>query len=157
MGRSPYGWDEDIQRLGERVDDFFDRVLGLAATPRYGLQQTWRPSLDMYRVEDGFAVIADLAGVDDGDLHVSVDNGRLRIAGARRPALAGPSAEPLQLEIDYGPFERVIALPVGVDGDRITAEFHDGLLVVHVPMRDPGHAVRVQVATPDRETRGTDE
>jgi HSP20 family protein len=148
MARGPFEWDEDFQRLGERVDDFFDRVFGLASSPRYGLQQTWRPCVDVYRVADGIAVVAELPGVDEADLKVIAEQGRLRIAGNRRTVNAGPGAEPLQLEIDYGPFERVIALPPGADGDRIQAEFHAGVLTIHVPVREQKRNVQVRVVEP---------
>ena len=149
MARGPFEWDEDFHRLGERVDDFFDRVFGFAATPRYGLQQAWRPSVDVYRVADGITVVAELPGVDETDLKVAVEQDRLRIAGIRRAASAGPSAEPLQLELAYGPFERLVALPAGADAEHVTAEFRAGLLSVHVPVR--AQNVRVRVDTPTDE------
>lgn len=149
MARGPFEWDEDFQRLGERGDDFFDRVFGLASAPRYGLQHTWRPSVDVYRVPDGVAVVAELPGVDEADLKVVVDNGRLRISGARRVPQVGAGADPLQLEIDYGPFERLVALPPGTQADRITAEFRAGLLTVRVPMREDSHTVRIRVGDGD--------
>ena len=144
MPRSPFEWDEDFQRLGERVDDFVDRVFGLASSPRYGLQQTWRPSVDVYRLADGMAVVAELPGVEEADVKVVVDQGRLRIAGNRRMVTAPAGAEPLQLEIDYGPFERVVNLPAGADADRVTARFHGGLLTVHVPVVEQVRNVRVR-------------
>jgi HSP20 family protein len=149
MARGPFEWDEDLQRLGERVGDFFDRVVGLASAPRYGLQPTWRPGVDVYRVENGIAVVAELPGVEEADFKVVVENGRLRISGTRRAATAGPGAEPLQLEIDYGPFERVVTLPPGVQSDRITAQLRAGLLTVRVPMREQTHNVRVHVGESD--------
>src|SRR5262245_3049552 len=136
MGRDPFEWEKDFQRLGERVDDFFDRVFGLASTPRYGLQSTWRPSVDVYRLADAVAVIAELPGVEEADLKVVVEGNRLRISGTRRPISAGPNAEPLQVEIDCGPFERVVTLPAGADPDRVSAQFRSGFLTVHVPVRE---------------------
>jgi len=144
MGRGPFEWAEDFQRLGERVDDFVERVFELASMPRYDLQQTWRPNVDVYRLSDGIAVVVELPGVDEADLKVIAEPGRLRIAGNRPARTAGPGAEPLQLEIDYGPFERVVALPPGADADHVTAEFRTGLLTVRVPIREQRHNVRVQ-------------
>jgi HSP20 family protein len=144
MGRSRFEWEQDFERLGERVDDFFDRVVGLTSSPRYGLQGAWRPSVDVYRVPEGIAVIAELPGVEEADLKVVVESGRLRIAGSRRPISAGPNAEALQVEIDCGPFERVVALPPGADADRIAAHFHAGLLTVHVPIREVSRNVHVR-------------
>jgi HSP20 family protein len=144
MAQSRFEWEQDFQRLGERVDDFFDRVFGLAAMPRYGLQQTWRPSVDVYRGADGIVVVAELPGVEEADLKVVVEKGRLRIAGVRRAVSVGSGAEALQLEIDYGPFERVVTLPPGATADRVTAEFRAGLLTVQVPVRDQSHKVHVR-------------
>lgn len=145
MGRSSSEWDEDIQRLGERVDDFFDRVLGFASAPRYLLQDTWRPPVDVYEVEDGLVVLAELPGVDETDLEVTLHRGRLRIAGVRRPRAVESSGKPLQLEIATGPFERILALPVGIDADRVEARFQQGILAVHVPREKAPPAVRVRV------------
>lgn len=144
MARGPFEWDEDFQRLGERVDDFIDRVFGLASAPRYGLQQTWRPSLDVYRVADGIEVIAELPGVAESELQVVAENGRLRIAGTRQPTRLPPPAEALQLEIDYGPFERVITLPADADPEHITANFQHGLLTIHVPVRERRRPIPVR-------------
>jgi HSP20 family protein len=144
MARNRFEWEQDFQRLGERVDDFFDRVFGLAAMPRYGLQQTWRPSVDVYRAADGVTVIAELPGVAEADLKVVVEGGRLRIAGVRHPLTVGANAETLQLEIDCGPFERYVALPPGAAADDVTAEFRAGLLTVRVPVRDQSRTVRVR-------------
>jgi len=149
MARGPFEWDEDLQRLGERVGDFFDRVVGLASAPRFGLQPTWRPSIDVYRLDDGITVIAELPGVEEADLKVVVESGRLRISGTRRTVSAGAGAEPLQLEIDYGPFERILTLPAGVQSDRVTAQFRAGLLTVRVPMREQTRNVHVRVEDPD--------
>lgn len=150
MPRGPFEWDEDFQRLGEQVDDFFDRVFGLALSPRYGLQQTWRPSVDVYRVADGIAVVVEVPGIAEADLKVTVEHGRLRIAGNRPTVSVAPGAEPLQLEIDYGPFERVIGLPPGADAARVTAQFNAGLLTVHVPVREQTRTVHVRDDDPNR-------
>jgi HSP20 family protein len=145
MGRMSSEWDEDIQRLGERVDDFFDRVLGFASAPRYLLQHTWRPAVDLYEVKDGLVVLAELPGVDEADLEVTVQRGRLRIAGLRRPRAVESAGQPLQLEIATGRFERVIVLPGRIDADRVEARFQQGILAVHIPEGKAPPAVRVRV------------
>jgi HSP20 family protein len=100
----------------------------------------------------GIAVIAELPGVEEADLKVVVESGRLRI-GSRRPISAGPNAEALQVEIDCGPFERVVTLPPGADADRIAAQFHAGLLTVHVPIREVSRNVHVAPTNPRIEPR----
>jgi HSP20 family protein len=119
-------------RWDDPVDDLVDRLLGFV--PRYGLQHSWRPSVDVFRDASGVTVIAELPGVEQDDVHVTLEQNRLRIAGTRRMQRL-EAADPLRLEIDCGPFERVVALPLESDGDAITAQLRQGLLTVHVPRR----------------------
>ncbi len=144
MPRNPTRPGTDRPLSGDALDDFVDRVAGFLDVPRYGLQHSWRPSIDVFREPDGIAVVAELPGVHQADLQVSVEDNRLRIAGTRRPpALDG--ADALRLEIDYGPFERCVSLPADSDGEAITAHLHHGLLTVHVPRRAPSRPVVVRV------------
>jgi HSP20 family protein len=147
MAHRPQGSETDLHRLRERMDDPLERLFEFVASPRYCLHATWRPSIDLFRTADGIAVVAELPGVDDADLRVTVEDGRLRIAGIRRPPQELEQAEALQLEIDYGPFERQIVLPAGSDSDHITARFRYGLLTVHVPLRTPAR-ITVPVTVP---------
>ncbi|MFN8644664.1 MAG: Hsp20/alpha crystallin family protein [Candidatus Binatia bacterium] len=144
MARSPSRWDADWQVLGDPIDEIFDRLLGFTAVPRYGLQQSWRPAVDAFRARDGIIVIAELPGVEHDDVQVSVDGDRLRIAGSRRPPQLA-DADPQRLEIDYGPFERLVALPPDSDGERITADLRHGLLTVRIPRRASARRVTVRV------------
>lgn len=129
------------------MDDSIERAFGFVDSPRYCLHSTWRPCLDLFRTEDGIAVVAELPGVEEANLRVSVEDGRLRIAGVRRPPARLEQAEALQLEIDYGPFERFVTLPSGSDGERITAQFRHGLLTVRVPLRQPSR-VSIEITEP---------
>ncbi len=136
-----------MQRFRERMDENIERVFGFVASPRYCLHSTWRPCIDLFRTDDGIAVVAELPGVEETNLRVTVEGGRLRIAGVRRPPVALEQAEALQLEIDYGPFERLIGLPSGSEGERITAHFRHGILLVRVPLRAP-ERIAVQITEP---------
>lgn len=118
--------------VGDPFDDLLDRLLGFV--PRYGLQHGWRPSIDVFGDATGITVIAELPGVEQEDVTVTLEQNRLRIAGTRRTPRPA-AADPLRLEMDDGPFERLVALPAESDGDAITARLHHGLLTVHVPRR----------------------
>jgi len=133
MARMRFDWNEDIQRLGDRFDDFFDRLVNLALVPRNSFHQTWRPAVDVFEVEGGVLIITELPGLRDEDLNVTIEDGRLRIAGIRRPPRVDGCKGPLQLEIEYGPFERLVAIPTGVDTERLVARFRDGILSVYLP------------------------
>lgn len=146
VARIRFNREEEMERLGSHFEDFFDHVLGMSVGPRYVLQQSWRPAVDVLELEDGLMVVAELPGVDEKDLHLTVEGDRLRIAGLRKPPRIDRCRQPWQLEIDYGPFERMVVMPREVDADAITAHFRHGLLAVHVPWGRDERTVRVRVA-----------
>ena len=100
---------------------------------------------DVYEVADGFVVVVELAGVDEKHLSITLDNGRLRITGSRPLPDVGEGKQPLQLEIEQGPFERQIALPADTDAEGVKARFKSGLLIIHIPLRARERSVKVPI------------
>ena len=125
----------DIDRLRGEIDELF---ADLWQIPRFaGLRAGFRPHVDCLVSDDPpqVLVVADLAGVEPGDVEVLVTGRELVLAGERpRPALEGSRYR--QMEIDYGPFERTVALPADVDVERANARYERGLLVVTLPLAE---------------------
>lgn len=137
QGRTP-------DRPGDRtlgLVDWFDRWPELFA-------QRWPESFrgipfvdEMCRVEqavddDGTVVVrAELPGLDpDRDVTVTVDEGRLTIAGRREDRSEHRESGSYRTEFRYGSFERTVRLPAGAKADEVTAAYHDGILEVRVPV-----------------------
>lgn len=137
-------WNEDLQRPSGQMEDFFDRLLGPMSMPRNLLHETWRPAVDLYELEAGLLAIAELPGVRQGDFSVIIQDGRLKIAGIRRAPNVERCKGPLQLEIEYGPFARVLEMPSDIDADAVEAHFRHGLLAVHIPRTQRKRIIRVQ-------------
>ena len=127
------GRRRDIDRLRGEIDELF---ADLWQIPRFtGLRSGFRPQVDCLYSDDPprVTVIADLAGVDPGSIDLLVTGRELVLTGERsRPALDGARYQ--QMEIDYGAFERTIALPADVDVERAEARYERGLLVVTLPL-----------------------
>ena len=87
---------------------------------------------------------ADLAGIDPGDVDLEIRGRELILAGHRRPS---EDQERLyqQLEIEHGPFRRVVALGAEVDADAAKAVYEDGMLVVELPVVGPADAHTVPI------------
>lgn len=102
------------------------------------------PSADILESEDTLYVCFDMSGVHEDDLSVTVDCDRLTVSGERLfPGQALCCIH--QLEIDYGPFQRSIVLPVQVNVMAVSAELKNGVLTVTLPkVRSPGR-VRITV------------
>lgn len=105
---------------------------------RVGGTDRWRPAVNAYRCADQFVVCVDLAGVDRSAVQVFAEPRRLVLRGTRPPP--GPPCEQpqpvrvLEMEIDYGPFERVLELPSEVDPDQVEAKYREGLLWIYLPL-----------------------
>ena len=83
-----------------------------------------------YVDEGTYVVRAELPGIDpEKDLEVNVENDMLSIRGERREE----TKEKNRREFHYGSFRRTLSLPRGVDPDKITASYTDGVLEVRVP------------------------
>jgi HSP20 family protein len=101
--------------------------------------KAWSPAINAYRCHHQIIICVDLAGVDKSLLELRVETDHLRLRGRREPPEpAGTEHQMLQIlamEIDYGPFEREIAIPSEVDPQRVKAEQQNGLLWVYLPFR----------------------
>lgn len=96
----------------------------------------WTPNTDVLESSEGLLVRVELAGVSADSIELLVEDQTLQIRGIRRDPHSSelPSGYRFrQLEIDYGSFERVIALPFPVDGAHASASLHQGILTVRLP------------------------
>lgn len=127
-----------LQRLHGKLGDLVYEMTKVHFCS-FGPEQAWRPALNVYRCEHGMAVCADLAGVDKREIDLQVEPRRLLLRGRREaPEPESDTHKPvhvLAMEIDYGSFERELALPEEVDGDAVTAEQRNGLLWIYLPFR----------------------
>lgn len=97
----------------------------------------WAPAVDIYETDDSVTVEAELPGVDPKDIQVSLDDGVLRLTGERKLEREVHEENYLRVERAYGTFERAIRLAGDVDGDKVTANYDNGVLKVKVPKVAP--------------------
>jgi HSP20 family protein len=143
---------KDIDRLQDEVEELFAE---LWQVPRFaGLRQGFRPQVDCYRTADPpeLTIVVELPGIDAADLQISAMPRSLTVSGERRRPRADPPRVYQQMEIDYGPFQRKIALAEDVDTKRAHASYVDGLLRIVLPIATrPPRPVRVTVEVRDRD------
>ena len=124
----------DIGRLQDEIQDLIDE---LWAVPRFsGLRHGFRPQVDCLWSDDPpvLSVLVELAGIDPDDVHIYADDRVLVVAGERRrPDCPGRYH---QMEIEYGPFQRRVALPERVDPSVARAEYARGLLTIVLPVAE---------------------
>ena len=99
---------------------------------------TWQPAINAYRCETCIRICVDLAGVAKADIDLRVEPRRVVLRGERdvpQPSCEeGQIEQTIAMEIDYGPFFRVIDLPTDVDIDKASAEQENGILWICLPL-----------------------
>jgi HSP20 family protein len=143
----------NFERMRREMDQLFgDALGGSVLAPRH--RGGFSPAVDVfYEGDPPRAVVhAELAGIDPDQIGLEIEGRELVIAGHRRPSDAEGRVYQ-QLEIDFGPFRRAIALGADVVADQARATYHDGILRVELPLvTAPARSRRVPIdaADPDR-------
>jgi HSP20 family protein len=107
------------------LDEFF-RTAGNGGSSVTG----FTPPLDVRETGDEYFVLVDLPGVKSEDVSIELNDQALTISGSRVPVETGDSQ---LVERPYGSFVRTLTLPHGVESDQIKADYHDGVLELHIP------------------------
>jgi HSP20 family protein len=134
----------DIDRLQGEIEELFS---DLWQVPRFsGLRSGFRPAVDCFTTAEPpqLVVVASLPGVDPASVEIALAGRELTISGTRpRPRVPGQVYQ--QAEIEYGPFERHVALEHAVDGRAANAVYEAGMLTVTLPLATRAHR-RARVA-----------
>ena len=130
----------NFERMRREMDELFGDVFG--RTP-LGPKRGFSPRVDVYYSGDPprAVVKADLAGVDISEVALEIRGRQLLIAGERRPAQAAGRLYQ-QIEIEHGPFRRLVELGAEVVADQARASYEDGFLEVEIPLARPDQTVR---------------
>ena len=133
------------------MDELFGDVFGAHGGLTH--RAAFSPAVDVYYVADPprAVVRAELAGVRASEIELEIRGRELILAGSRQPQDADEERVFQQLEVQHGPFRRVVALGADVDADRARATYEDGLLVVELPIAAPAHPRTVPIEPGRRE------
>jgi HSP20 family protein len=93
------------------------------------------PTFDVKETADAFVVRADLPGVEEKNVDVSIHNGVLTITGARQAEERKEGESYYLYERQFGSFSRSFALPDTADAERIEAKLADGVLELSIGKR----------------------
>jgi HSP20 family protein len=128
----------DINKLHEDVEELF---ADLWQMPRFSGRGGFRPNVDSYHTDDPhqLTVVIELPGVDPESISIVVGERALAVTGDRpRPKVEGRVYQ--QMEIEYGPFRRLVRLPEDVDPELAKATFERGIVTVTLPVTESAAA-----------------
>jgi HSP20 family protein len=125
---TPFGW------LRTEIDRLFDDF-GRPARSIFNFGQGFGPvpALEMSEKDKEYRLTAELPGLKEDDVEISVADGILTISGEKREEEDRKEDGMMLSERRYGAFERRITLPSDVKADAVAAEFKKGVLTITLP------------------------
>jgi|YelNatPaOPRAMG01_1025707.scaffolds.fasta_scaffold14064_4 HSP20 family protein len=114
------------------IQRFFAAYSKISYSSFFSRFDLWHPHTDIYETEEEFVIICDIAGVDKESLYILLDGNVLHIKGERKEDIPPVSVIFHDIEILYGPFERVITLPKDIVVSDTKAVYKDGLLKIYL-------------------------
>lgn len=119
------GWHLPFSRSGFEMEPFWRRELSLAGMP----------AVDIVEKDDAYEITAELPGMDEKNVQVTLSNGNLTLKGEKKDEREEKKKDFYLSERHYGSFQRSFRLPEGVDAEKIEAHFTKGVLTLHLPKK----------------------
>jgi len=114
---------------------------------------TFVPAFEVKETKDAFIFKADLPGVDEKDLEVTITGDRIVVSGKREFEKRDESDRFYTYERSYGSFSRAFTLPEGVNPDAVNADLKNGVLTLTLPKRPEIQPRRIQVGAGSSEKK----
>jgi len=126
--------DHPIDQFRDEMNRLFDSFFrGFDLEPFDVQGGMFSPKVDVVETETEIRVSAELPGMDEKDIDVSLTKDALTIKGEKKVEKNESDKDYYRMERSYGSFSRTIPLPVQVDPDQVSAEFRKGVLTVVLP------------------------
>jgi HSP20 family protein len=118
----------------QEMDSLFDRFFrGFEMEPSRARMEAFTPSIDVKESDKEIKVHAELPGIDEKDIDVSLSKDALTISGEKKEEKEDKGENYYRVERSYGSFTRTVPLPVEIDTEKVKAEFKKGVLTVTLP------------------------
>jgi HSP20 family protein len=139
---------EPFQAFRTEMDRLFDRFFTgfswpmmrrpLWREPAWDFETTFElaaPKVDVTEDDKGYTLTAELPGLTEKEIELSVADGMLTLKGEKHQEKEEKNKQYWLSERTYGSFQRTFALPDGVDPDKVDAKFAKGVLTIMLPKK----------------------
>ena len=141
--RRPFENFQTLRRLNSVLDEAFAPFQQETGS----VTSSWYPACDVFEDKDAVKIVAELPGVKPEDVKVSLENNLLSIRGEKKQEAEERSERIHRYERSYGSFERTFMLPSTVEGDKISAQYQNGVLTIIVPKAERARPREIPVQT----------
>ena len=143
---------QQLREMEEATQNRFNRFLSGGFPNRIGSGEIhslavadWSPEVDISEDDHGYLLKADLPEMKKDDVKVTVEDGILSVSGDRKCQKEDQKKKFHRIERSFGTFRRSFTLPEDADSTKVTAEFRDGVLKVHLPTAPVARSKATQV------------
>ena len=134
------------QRIGGLFDDFYRRMHGSwGGTARLDAG-AFSPVIDVSEDKTAVTVVADVPGMSEDEVEVSLSGNTLTIKGEKKQEKEEKGKDTYRLERSFGAFRRDIPIPSEIEEGQVTARYKDGVLTVTLPKKADGGGQKRQIA-----------
>lgn len=125
----------DLQKeMNDMFDQFFSNPYGLTTSRRLlDMSEAFSPGIDISETDKDLIITADLPGMDEKDINLTMEGELLTISGTKQKETETKEARMHRVERTFGSFKRSITLPGEVDIQKVDATFNKGVLKVVIP------------------------
>jgi HSP20 family protein len=146
-------WDpfNEMTNIQERLNEFFNQPSGFFTGPTSlfrGAEPTgtaFVPPVNVYEDEHNIILTAELPGIEEKDLNITVENNVLTITGERKMETEVKKENFQRVERRYGRFTRSFTLPPTVDPENVNAEFNNGVLKLTLQKREEAKPKQIKI------------
>jgi len=130
----PFAQDlsHDLTDIQTQMNRLFNDFVGQPTSSGLA-ERVWAPAADMYETKNEVVISAELPGLSEKDIHLSITGDLLTIQGERQWSDEAQNASHYRRERRFGKFERTFSLPMPVESGQIKATYRDGVLTVKLP------------------------
>ena len=124
----------DITSIRDEMNRLFDDFFSFLPERKRGLMEgEWAPTMDIAETDENIVVTAELPGVKQDDVEITVVNDVITLKGEKKEEKEIKKENYHRIERSYGSFMRSANLPTGVQADKAKASYKDGVLTVTIP------------------------
>jgi len=138
-------WDpfRDLMKVHDEIGSWFEGAL--EKRDRERKSAVWAPDIDIKETEKEIIIKADLPGMKEEDIDVSIDEGQLVIKGERKTEKEEKEKDYVRVERNYGSFYRSFNIGVPVKSDEVKASYKNGVLEINIPKAETRKPKKIEI------------
>jgi len=133
----------EMASMRRQMENLWESFFGPESRDFYN--EGFTTCLDVAENKDEVLVKIDVPGIDEKDFSVYLSGDNLIIKGERKEDKEEKEKHYHRIERRHGNFQRVIALPVSVNAEKINAEYKNGVLEIHLPKKEEAKPKEIQI------------